>query len=158
MKLEEVKEFAYEAVVEAFGKLNVNRRDDGTLWLRNGSAVIDITYSGEEDAPLLFIYSKVALNVPYSEELIKYLLNLNLRITFGCLGFQEENGSVTIFLKTFLIPEFTKKEELSVYVVNMVKLADDLDDVIVEKYGGEKMNEFIERIQKEMEAGKKLVN
>ncbi len=44
MNLEEVKQFVYETLTEAFGKLNVNVREDGTVWLREGSALIDIVY------------------------------------------------------------------------------------------------------------------
>jgi len=158
MKLEEVKDFTYETLIKSFGKSEVNRRDDGTIWFKNGSAIVEINYFGHNNAYLILIFSKVALNVPYSEDLIKFLLNLNLKIGLGCLGFQTENDSVTIILKTSLMPEFTKKEELEISVLGIAKIADDLDDKIVEKFGGEKMSEFIERIQKEMESGNKLVN
>jgi len=44
------------------------------------------------------------------------------------------------------------------YFLIIAEIADALDDQIVNKFGGEKMNEFIERLIEEKKQGKKIVN
>ncbi len=98
------------------------------------------------------------MNVPYSDKLAKKLLDINLNLNIGSLGMIEKNGSSTVILKAVLIPEFISKKELIVYVANIAKAADDLDDIIVDEFGGEKLMEFLERREKELKEGKKIIN
>ncbi len=157
MNLTEVKEFVYETLVRAFGEINIVKNEDGTVWAKKGSAIVEVGYSKHEE-PLINIFSTVALNVPYSDKLVKEIGDINNMLDIGCLGYIEENGSVTILLKQSLIPKYTHKEELMDYFLIIAEIADALDDQIVNKFGGEKMNEFIERLIEEKKQGKKIVN
>ncbi len=157
MNLEETKKFVYETLVRAFGEINIRRKDDGGIWTKHGSAIVDANII-ESGRVYIVISAIVALNVPYSEELIKVVNKVNVGLAIGCFSWIENNGSVTVILKHTLIPEFVQKEELVNIFATIAETADDFDDVIVDKFGGEKMNEFIERITKESEQDKETLN
>ena len=130
---EKIRDFA----CSLFGEVNVTPLD-GVLVLREGSTVvylrvfpIGVEKTGVE------VFSYVAVDVAATGELMRFLLTYNLKLMMGGFGLLlAENGTATVLLTQTMLGETLSEEELYAGVSAIAGVADRLDDVIVEKFGG----------------------
>ena len=130
---EKTRDYTYSL----FGEVNVKPLD-GVLALQEGSTIvylrvfpIGIEKTGVE------VFSYVAVDVAATEELMRFLLAYNLRLTMGGFGLLlAENGTATVLLTHTMLGDTLSEEELYAGVSAVAGVADRLDDVIVAKFGG----------------------
>lgn len=120
-----------------FGEVNV-RETGEALALREGSTFVYVrafpigeTHSGVE------VFSYVATGVRITEELMRFLLEYNLKLTLGGFGLSSlDDGRGSVLLTHTILGESITKEQLYASVSSIAKVADDLDDQIVNRFGG----------------------
>ena len=87
----------------------------------------------EEDEPVLDVRAYVTFDTPHSKELFEFLLRWNDDMLFGTLSLDEE-GEIAI---SYRMPaSHLDKNELKHAVLSVLSNCDELDDIIVEKFGG----------------------
>ncbi|HWN98707.1 MAG TPA: hypothetical protein VNS63_05495 [Blastocatellia bacterium] len=120
-----------------FGEVNVTTMDD-TLVLQEGSTFIYARAFpiGDKKAGVE-IFSYVVADVDVSQELMRYLLTYNLRLILGAFGLAPgEDGKATVVLSHSILGDTMSRDELYASVSAIARVADDLDDQIVETFGG----------------------
>ncbi len=130
-----------------FGKANVHAFDETSFAMQRGSALVHIRFLpfGEERATIN-VFAMVAREVPYSEELMRELLQQNLDFRFGGFGAHvNEQGLVDVIFQHDILADALDEPELGFSVGAVAETSDRLDDEIVAKYGGLRMSDFVAR-------------
>lgn len=120
-----------------FGEVNVTTMDDA-LVLQEGSTFVYVRSAaiGEKQASVE-IFSYVIVDVDVTESLMRYLLEYNLKLVLGGFGLAiDENGKGTVVLTHTILGDTMDKQELYTSVSAIARVADDLDDKLVETFGG----------------------
>jgi|SRR5436853_657252 len=130
---ERVRDFAYSL----FGETNVQTVED-LLALQEGSTVVYLrVFPITSEKPGVEVFSYVVTDVPASEELMRFLLTYNLKLTMGAFGLMiEESNRATVLLTHTIPAEALSKEGLYLSVSAVARVADNVDDLLVEKFGG----------------------
>jgi hypothetical protein len=126
-----------EYLFTLFGEVNVTAIDEA-LVLQEGSTFVYVRAAaiGESQA-CIEIFSHVIVEVEVTEALMRYLLTYNLKLALGAFGLSlDENGKGTVVLTHTILGEAMDKEQLYTSVSAIARIADDLDDKIVEMFGG----------------------
>jgi hypothetical protein len=120
-----------------FGEVNVTAMDE-VLVLQEGSTFVyaRAVAVGEKQASVE-IFSYVVVDVDVTADLMRYLLEYNLKLVLGGFGLAtDENGKGTVVLTHTILGNTMDKEELYASVSAIARVADDLDDKLVEMFGG----------------------
>lgn len=120
-----------------FGEVNVTELDDSFV-LQEGSTFVYVRALpvGAKQA-CVEIASHVVIDVEVTEALMRFLLTNNLKLTLGGFGLSlDEHGKGTVVLSHTILGETMTKEALFASVSAIARVADDLDDQIVETFGG----------------------
>lgn len=131
----------YEKVVpwvkEIFGELAVRERDDApVLAILHGSALINMAvYPWGDDDAVVQTRSYVVTGAEPTQDLMQYLLHENDRMRFGAFGLDKDND---IFFEYAIVGATVDREELKAAAVAVALTADDYDDKIVERFGGQR--------------------
>ena len=129
---EKMRDFA----CSLFGEVNVKRLD-GVLALQEGSTVVYLRVFPIGEKTGVEVFSYVAVEVEATERLMRFLLAYNLKLMMGGFGLLlAEDGKATVLLTQTMLGETLSEEELYAAVSAIAGVADRLDDVIVEKFGG----------------------
>jgi hypothetical protein len=133
---QEIYERVLPWVTELFGGSVLRKPDSPVIGVMYGSAFaqIGIFPWGEHDA-VITTRSYVVTDVQLTPELMHYLLHENVGMRFGAFGIDDE-GDV-IFEHT-IVGSTCDQKELESSVIHVARTADDYDDIIVEKWGGER--------------------
>jgi hypothetical protein len=126
-----------ECLFTLFGEVNVTVMDDA-LALQEGSTFVYTRTAaiGEKQASVE-IFSYVVVDVEVSEALMRYLLEYNLKLVLGGFGLAvDDQGRGTVVLTHTILGNTMEKEELYASVLAIARVADDLDDKLVEMFGG----------------------
>jgi hypothetical protein len=131
---------AYEAVAgmmrEEFGRQAVADETRPLFWLRQGSAHVQvIVYPFGERAATVRVVSWVVVGAEQTPELHRFLLEQNTGMRFGAFGV-DETGDVC-FAHAVAADGLTH-EALMFSVFAVAQTADDYDDVIVSRFGGQR--------------------
>jgi hypothetical protein len=135
----EVQKTVYEKVSvwmrEMFGEMTMMSTQRPEFALRMGSAMVRINVRpwGDDDA----IVSSVCWVVTGAEKtpaLLEYLLRQNNLMRFGAFSIDQEGD---IFFDYAIVGSTCDKIELKTAVMAVLTTADDLDDEIVSRFGGE---------------------
>ncbi|BAC90423.1 gll2482 [Gloeobacter violaceus PCC 7421] len=123
-------------VYEIFGEKAVNVHEDKPLIrISFGSAfVVANVYPWREDA-VINVRSYVVTNVEMGAELMRFLLRENDDMRFGAFGIDEEND---IFFEYAIVGSTCDMPELKAAVGAVAFSADEYDDQIVARWGGER--------------------
>lgn len=130
----------YEKLVpwmkELFGVFVTVREELPLFSVAVGSAMTQIGVSawGDDDATIT-VRSYVVTGAEMNAELMKFLLRENDRMRFGAYGLDEDED---IFFEHTIVGSTCDKEELKASVVAVVMTADDADDKIIAKWGGQR--------------------
>lgn len=100
-----------------------------------GSAVIQVSVKplGEDDCYVVAI-SWVVRDVELEPDLMEYLLRENDHVKFGGFGVDDDDD---IFFRHAIVGSTIDKKELEMLVVAVAITADEYDDKIIERWGGQ---------------------
>ena len=122
---------------ELYGEEGVRPRTDGTmLGIVRGSAYITVLIwpNGEQDA-WVTTRSWVVTKVDMVADLAKFLLRKNYDMTLGAFGIDDAND---IFFEHTIMGSSCDKNELRASVGAVSYVADQYDDEIVGRWGGQR--------------------
>ena len=131
-----------EATLSAQG--NYRKVDDRLYVIKQGSSyvMVSIVPFGDERA-LVRCAAQLVKGVNMEERLAIDLLHLNAQLRFGAFGYDPINRLV-MFLHTILGGPTLDADELLATLTDVAIIADEYDDKIIEKYGGQTMRELLE--------------
>jgi len=120
-----------------FGEVNVRVVGD-TFVLQEGSTFVYArALAIGKNKSVVEVFSYVAVGVPVTPELTRFLLAHNLKLILGAFGLAiEENGTGSIILSHSILGDSMDRDELYGSVSAVARVADDLDDRIVGSFGG----------------------
>ena len=140
----EIHEETFQKVEEYLGELFDEPYLDpegGHFYVRFGTTVLEISveaYGGEE--AMVTIMSYCVQDVELEEELLTGLLELNHQLPFGSFSMVGND----IFFSHSLFGRNLEPRDLLRAVTSVAEVADDYDDRIVERYGGQTALEKIQ--------------
>ena len=122
---------------EAFGESLDVFDDEPGFGMRMGSTVV-MAYVRPwgDDAAWLQSYSPVVKGADINGDLALYLLKKNEGMRFGAFGLADDG---TIFFNYSVIADTVDKEEFKACILAVAQTADDLDDEIVKRWGGQRV-------------------
>ena len=121
---------------DLFGEAAVLFEDEPLFIVTIGSAVASTrVVSWENNDALITTRSFVVTDVDVTPELSYYLLRANNGIHFGRFALDNEND---IVFEHSLVGSTCDQIELKTSVTTVIRLADDYDDEIVARWGGQR--------------------
>ncbi len=139
-----------EIIEKTLGKSAAFRKVDERLYVvHQGStyvtiSVIDAGRSSHEK-PIVRVYARVVSGVTAEPALFRQLLVLNARMRFGAFAYVPD-GQVILFVHSLLGGEHMDSRELVASVSDVALVADGYDDLIVARYGGQRMQDLVEDV------------
>ncbi|MDY7021159.1 MAG: YbjN domain-containing protein [Cyanobacteriota bacterium] len=134
------QETCYEKVEawmrELYGKFPSPKKDVPGFSLFMGSAQVDVLVFawGGTDA-IITTCSSVVTGVKLTPDLMQFLLRENYNMRFGAFAVDEQGD---IVFEHTIVGSTCDKPELKASVNAVLKIADDYDDKIVERWGGKR--------------------
>lgn len=113
---------------------------DGNASFRYGSAHVFVhVREFDEDSAVVVLESPVVKGATVSPELFEYVATGSAPHEFGHLSVQKDDGgdTATIVFKHSLLGDYLDDMELRVAAVAVAFTADELDDQLAERFGGE---------------------
>jgi hypothetical protein len=139
-------EVASALLIETTLKGNTAYRkiDDSLYTIKQGSSyvLINIVPWGEDRA-LVRCFAQLVKGVHMVGALATQLLTLNAHLRFGAFAYEPE-GQLIVFLHSILGGATLDAEELLATVRDVALIADEYDDRIIAKFGGQTMKELLE--------------
>lgn len=135
-KQEEIYTTVGKWMKELFGDLVVAREDVPVYGIRFGSAFIQVSvYAWGEEEATITTRAYVVYGAEITLELARYLLKKNEEMRFGAFGVDDEGD---IEFEHTILGASAQPEELKASVYTVMKVADEYDDEIVAKWGGQR--------------------
>ncbi len=133
-----------------------SRIDDKLYVVKQGSTFVMINVlPWGEDRAVVRCAAQLVRGVKLANELSRKLLEMNGILRFGAFAFVPE-GSVILFLHSILGGHTLDPEELVATVRDVALVADEYDNRIASKFGGQTMQELLEEsVLAHMQAGTK---
>lgn len=133
---------------EMFGDFAGQREEIPEFGVLVGSAFAQTAiYPFGEEESVISTRAYVVTGAELTADLMHFLLRENDRMTFGAFGIDEEGD---IFFEHSILGSTCDPEELKSSVSSVVLIADEYDDLIVDKWGGKRA---IDRIRHAQTAG-----
>jgi hypothetical protein len=137
-----------EMLEQVFGDDVVPREDVPVFGLHMGSALAEsVVYPWAEDDAVITTRAYVVRGTTVTPELMRYLLEENDKLRFGGFGLDEDGD---IFFQHAIVGSTADPEELRASLLAVVITADEYDDKIIERYGGQSALDFIKEALEEM--------
>lgn len=116
---------------------DVTKHEDGSCSLSYGSAEVSITvHVFDEDQAVVKVRAEAVTGAKPSPELFHHVATFSAEI--GHLrAVEQADGTVTILLSHSLLGEFLNPAELRLTIVALALVADQLDDALAERFGGQ---------------------
>jgi hypothetical protein len=126
------------------GSTAFRKIDDSLYTVKQGSSyvLINIVPWGEDRA-LVRCFAQLVKGVHMVGSLATQLLTLNAHLRFGAFAY-EPDGQLIVFLHSILGGATLDSEELLATVRDVALIADEYDDRIIAKFGGQTMKELLE--------------
>jgi len=133
----EVYEKTRDHLNSLFGEVNV-KSIGSLLVLQEGSTFVYVrTMPIGEKKSVVEVFSYVVMDVPVTQELMLFLLARNLKLVLGGFALSvDEGGKGTVVLSHSILGNSMDREQLYGSVSAVARVADDIDDQIVGKFGG----------------------
>ncbi|WP_041244907.1 T3SS (YopN, CesT) and YbjN peptide-binding chaperone 1 [Gloeobacter kilaueensis] len=123
-------------VYAVFDKASVSVHEDKPLVrITFGSAFVVVNVYPWRDDAVVNVRSYVVTNTEITPDLMFFLLRENDDMRFGAFGIDEEND---IFFEYAIVGSTCDQPELKAAVGAVAFTADEYDDQIVERWGGER--------------------
>jgi hypothetical protein len=118
--------------------------DDHLYVVKQGSTYVMINIvPWEEDRALIRCVAQLVKGVNMDGDLALDLLKLNAHLRFGAFGY-DPVGKLLIFSHSILGGTTLDADELLATLTDVAIIADEYDDKIIEKYGGQTMRDLLE--------------
>ncbi len=134
-----------EIVEETLGRTKTYRRIEDKLYVvKQGSSyvLVSVVPWGKEKA-IVRCVAQLVKGVRMTEGLSIQLLELNALLRFGAFAYVKDKQLV-LFLHAILGGFTLDAEELLVTIRDVALIADEWDDKIVERFGGQRMQDLLE--------------
>jgi hypothetical protein len=121
------------------------RKVDERLYVvKQGSAyvMVNVVPWGEDKAMVRCV-SQLVKGVDMHEELAVQLLQLNAHLRFGAFAF-DPVGNLVLFIHSILGGHTLDPEELLTTLSDVALIADEYDDKLASKWGGQRMQDVLE--------------
>ena len=120
------------------------RVDDRLYVVKQGSSYVMINVvPWGEDRAIVRCVAQLVKGVRMAQGLALQLLHLNSILRFGAFAYVKE-GDLVLFLHSILGGETLDPEELLATIRDVALIADDWDDKIIERFGGQRMQDLLE--------------
>jgi hypothetical protein len=96
-----------------------------------------------EDRAIVRCVAQLVKGVRMEQGLAIQLLHLNSILRFGAFAYVRE-GDLVLFLHSILGGDTLDPEELLATIKDVALIADDWDDKIIERFGGQRMQDLLE--------------
>lgn len=93
--------------------------------------------------PQVRCLAQLVKGVNMTPELAYELLRLNTQINFGAFGYSAE-AQLVLLTNSLLGGETLDAIEITTTLESLVRVADSYDDLIIQKYGGQRMTDLLE--------------
>lgn len=121
---------------DEFGKTAQAREDNPSFLLRNGSAYVQVTIIPINDKfTTVRAHSWVVTGVENTPELLQFLLKENLNMRFGAFGVDDVGD---VCFTHAILGESLEAPTLMYTLMGVASVADDYDDKIVGRFGGQR--------------------
>ena len=132
-------------IEETLGDKGSYRKVDERLYvIKQGSCYVMINIvPWDSDRALVRVVAQLVKGVRMSGDLALQLLNLNAQLRFGAFAFDPKDDLV-LFIHSLLGGATLDAEELLAAVTDVALIADEYDDKIIKKFGGQTMRELLE--------------
>jgi hypothetical protein len=123
-------------VTDLFGGSVLRKPDKPILGVMHGSAFaqVGIFPWGDDDA-IITTRAYVVTGTQLTAELMRYLLEENAGMRFGAFGIDDEGD---IIFEHSIVGSTCDQKELESSVIHVARTADEYDDKIVARWGGER--------------------
>ena len=134
-----------EAIERVLGSNRAFRKIEDKMYVvKQGSSYVMINVvPWGEDRALVRCVAQLVKGVTMDAGLAEQLLSLNAVLRFGAFAYVKE-GALVLFLHSILGGETLDDAELVSTVRDVALIADDWDDKIIEKFGGQRMKDLLE--------------
>lgn len=128
---------ARDYLFDLFGEVNVSAVS-GAFALQEGSTFVYVrAFPIGEGQAGVEVFSYVLSDVPVTEELTRFLLTHNLKLVFGGFGLAlGADGNGSVLLTHTILADTMDPDELYASVTAIAKVADNLDDQLITRFGG----------------------
>ena len=118
--------------------------DEALYTVKQGSSFVMINVvPWGEDRALVRCVARLVKGVQLEADLARQLLELNAHLRFGSFAY-DPDGQLVLFLHSILGGPTLDAEELLFTVRDVALIADEYDDRIAKKYGGQTMKDLLE--------------
>lgn len=137
--LDALKGKVQRMLTDEFGTIQVDK--DGDFTLRHESARVFVRCLGWHDKTIVRVFSPFLHGIPASAELFKYAATESW--VFGHVSVNEDPGSGELELSYShtLLGDYLDAEELKTAVLAVIFTANEIDDELQAKYGGQRFHE-----------------
>lgn len=123
-------------VKELFGGSVLRKPEAPVLGVMHGSAFAQVgVFPWGPDDAIVTTRAYVATGVELTPELLRYLLRENAGMPFGAFGVDDEGD---IIFEHSIVGSSCDRKELEASLIAVARTADEYDDPIVERWGGER--------------------
>jgi len=117
--------------------------EDGLFAIKQGSSMIMIKVHPWKDRALIRLVAQLVKGVSMECMLAVELLQLNAVLRFGAFAFVPE-GQAIVLCHTLLDRDLGDREEFTETIRDFAFVADEYDDRIAARYGGQTMEDLME--------------
>ena len=129
------------------GNAAYKRLGPGQFVVKQGSTFVMLTVVPFENGQVLVrCLAQLVKGVTMSPELSYELLKLNVQLDFGAFGYSEK-AQLILLSNSLLGGNTLDADEIISTLESLVRVADEYDDIIIEKYGGQRMTDLLEASQ-----------
>jgi hypothetical protein len=137
-------EAASQKIEKMLGSSPAYRKvEDGLYAVKQGSSMIMIKVHTWKDHALIRLVAQLVKGVSMECMLAVELLQLNAVLRFGAFAFVPE-GQAIVLCHTLLDRDLGDKEEFTQTIRDFAFVADEYDDRIAARYGGQTMEDLME--------------
>jgi len=123
-------------VTELFGGSVLRKPDRPILGVMHGSAFAQVgVFPWGDDDTIITTRAYVVTGTELTADLMRYLLGENAGMRFGAFGVDDEGD---IIFEHSIVGSTCDQKELEASVIHVARTADEYDDRIVARWGGER--------------------
>lgn len=123
-------------VKEMFGGSVLRNPDRPVLGVMEGSAFAQVgVFPWQDDDAIITTRAYVVEGAELSKDLMRYLLHENGGMHFGAFGIDDDED---IFFEHSIVGSTCDRKELEASLSAVLRTADDYDDRIVKRWGGQR--------------------
>jgi hypothetical protein len=133
-------------LVEMFGKIEITKENEFTFPYGSTRVFIDV-FGVDQGSSVVNVYAVTSVDVPPSQQLFRFLaLNADAAL-FGHLGAIERDEVVDVVFSHRLLGDHLDAEELKRTVATIAGAANEVDDVICDRFGGRRYRDVAEGLR-----------